>query len=62
MGPENVNAGAAGINEAGSGFLAKRPVPMGMQRFLAKKGIGSTEELNERARRYAPRLRWRRPQ
>jgi hypothetical protein len=37
-------------------------VPMGMQRFLAKKGIGSTEELNERARRYAPRLRWRRPQ
>lgn len=61
MGPENVNNTAAGAPEAAAGFLAKRPAPIGMQRFMAKKGIGSSEELNEMVSRNAPRLRWRRP-
>ena len=60
MGPENINNAAAGVPEAGAGYLAKRPAPIGMQRFLAKKGINSPEELYARAR-YAPRIRWRRP-
>lgn len=58
MGPETTTtiptAPAAGT------FLAQRPLPSGLQRFLAKKGISSTEELNE-LMKYAPRIRWRRP-
>ncbi|MEL1135002.1 hypothetical protein AAC978_07435 [Desulfitobacterium sp. THU1] len=58
MGPSNVN-NVSNAPTAGN-FLAQRPVPMGLQRFLAKKGINSPEELNERMQ-YAPRLPWRRP-
>lgn len=61
MGPENTNTPVPGANEAAGGFLAKRPAPLGMQRFLAKKGINSPEELNSRVQGYAPRIRWRRP-
>ncbi|HVJ50190.1 hypothetical protein [Desulfitobacterium sp.] len=36
-----------------------RPVPMGMQRFLAKKGINSPEDLMNRLQ-FAPRVSFRR--
>ncbi|KLU63330.1 hypothetical protein CEB3_c03100 [Peptococcaceae bacterium CEB3] len=45
---------------AESNFLAQRPIPPGLQRFLAKRGITSPEQLNERMQ-FAPRIRWRRP-
>lgn len=58
MGPNPVNNVPPA--PAAEDFLAQRPAPVGLQRFLAKKGINSPEELNERMK-YAPRLRWRRP-
>lgn len=60
MSLNNTNVTAPGVSVAGTDFLAQRPVSTGMQRFLAKKGIYSAEDLNERVRNYAPRLRWRR--
>jgi hypothetical protein len=41
-------------------FLAQRPLPAGLSRFLARKGINSPEEFIN-LMRYAPRIRWRRP-
>lgn len=57
MGPETVNNVTP--TPAAGGFLAQRPVPFGLQRFLAKRGISSTEQLNE-LMQFAPRIRWRR--
>jgi hypothetical protein len=37
---------------------ANRPVPAGMQRFLAKKGINSYEDFNARAQ-LSPRMPFR---
>lgn len=45
---------------AADNFLAQRPLPVGINRFLAKKGINSPEDLNT-LMKYAPRIRWRRP-
>jgi len=60
MGSEGPTMPGAGMSEAGGAFLAKRPMPFGLQRFLAKKGIKSPEDLVA-LMRSAPRLRWRRP-
>lgn len=59
MGPDN-NVNNVTPTPAAENFLVQRPVPLGMQRFLAKKGITSTEQLNG-LMQYAPRIRWRRP-
>ncbi len=37
---------------------ANRPMPMGMQRFLAKKGINSSDDLAIRVQ-FAPRIPFR---
>ncbi len=58
MGPEAINNVPS--TPMADTFLSQRPVPFGLQRFLAKKGINSPEELNE-LMKYAPRIRWRRP-
>lgn len=58
MGPETMNN--VSLTPAAGAFLAQRPMPLGLQRFLTKKGINSPEELNE-LMKYAPRIRWRRP-
>lgn len=51
------------VNQSGENpeFLnqTNRPVPMGMQRFLAKKGINSPEDLMNRLQS-APRVSFRR--
>lgn len=52
---------AAGLNAgANTEFLnqANLPMPAGMQRFLAKKGINSPEDLNNRLQ-FAPRMSFR---
>jgi hypothetical protein len=54
------NTARPGFPAAGAGFLAQRPMASGVQRLMAKKGIYSMEDLNERVRLFAPRLRWRR--
>ncbi|MHB8072220.1 hypothetical protein [Desulfosporosinus fructosivorans] len=42
-----------------TGFLNQaKPLPMGMQRFLAKKGINSFDDLTNRVQ-FAPRMPFR---
>ncbi|GAB6173260.1 hypothetical protein JCM15765_27380 [Paradesulfitobacterium aromaticivorans] len=49
-----------GADPAGEGFLnSSRPIPMGMQKFLAKKGITSSDQLFD-LMKFAPRIRFRR--
>lgn len=45
-------AAAAGQGE----FLNARPMPIGMQRFLAKKGINSPEDLQGRLQQNSTRF------
>jgi hypothetical protein len=51
-----------GVGDAGQSteFLNQptRPMPAGLQRFLAKKGISSSDELFDRMQ-YAPRMPFR---
>ena len=61
--PENIGAlpEVGGTDLAGKEFLTQsRPMPMGMQKFLAKKGITSSDQLFE-LMRFASRFRFRRP-
>lgn len=61
--PGNIGAvpeEAGGTDLTGEGFLNQsRPMPMGMQKFLAKKGITSSDQLSE-LMKYAPRICFRR--
>ena len=52
MGVENVGQSTEFLNQA------DRPMPNGLQRFLAKKGINSSDELFNRAQS-APRMPFR---
>ena len=53
MGAENVGQSTEFLNQA------NRPMPNGLQRFLAKKGITSSEDLFNRVQS-APRMPFRR--
>ncbi|MDP4126626.1 MAG: hypothetical protein Q8912_06770 [Bacillota bacterium] len=59
---QNQAVGEGGSPNAGANteFLnqAERPMPMGMQRFLSKKGINSSAELSNRVQ-YSPRMSFR---
>ncbi|KLU62563.1 hypothetical protein CEB3_c10840 [Peptococcaceae bacterium CEB3] len=59
--------GTAGAEAAEGNVMEGAPVgagaamPLGLQRFLNKKGITSQEDLMNRINTGSPRLSWRRP-
>ncbi|MHB8126640.1 MAG: hypothetical protein ACYDEJ_13580 [Desulfitobacteriaceae bacterium] len=60
--PRNIGAmpEVGGTDLAGEGFLNQsRPMSTGMQKFLAKKGITSSDQLFE-LMKFAPRICFRR--
>ncbi|AET69478.1 hypothetical protein Desor_4036 [Desulfosporosinus orientis DSM 765] len=54
----NVDAGNLGAGENTELFNQNKAVPVGMQRFLAKKGINSSDDFLNRMQ-YAPRVNFR---